>query len=160
MIYLDRITDINLISARSYGIQIEIESLCDRLAEMDRGERWPRWSAAMQSTLEQDEATLRDVVVHAWPMPCDPVVLALRALAYAGLDCLDRVKRRVRDAAPGVHRPDRERQRGILRKIKVPSRLAAASMTTCSKRHWIGPEPGPFTAVALVITTAPASWCR
>jgi len=100
MISLECITDTNLISARSYGIEIEIESLCNGLEEMERHEGAPMSSAAVESMLREYEATLRDVVVHAWPLPSDPVVVALRERAKAGLACLHRVTRRARDSAP------------------------------------------------------------
>jgi len=94
MIPLERITTTNLISARSYGIEIEIESLCHGLEEIERGKGLPICSTAMESVLYAYEATLREVVVHAWPLPSDPVVVALRDRARAGLACLHRVTRR------------------------------------------------------------------
>ena len=100
MIPLERITTSNLISARSYGIEIEIESLCDELEEMEGREGLPISPAAMESMLYEYETTLRAVVVHAWPLPSDPVVVALRLRAHAGLACLHRVTRRVRGSTP------------------------------------------------------------
>lgn len=100
MIFLERITDANLISARSYGIEIEIEAMCDWLEEVDRRDDLPIWSEAMKSMLCKFEATLSDVVVHAWPVPADPVVVALCAWAHAALACLYRVKRRATQARP------------------------------------------------------------
>jgi len=94
MIPLERISTTNLISARSYGIEIEIESLCHGLEELERHTGPPIGAAAMESVLCACEATLREVVVHAWPLPSDPVVVALRDRAHAGLACLRRVTRR------------------------------------------------------------------
>lgn len=104
MISLERITDKNLISARSHGVEIEIESMCEWLEAMDRHEGLPIWSGAMESMLHSYQASLREVVMHAWPMPSDPVVVALCAWAHAGLECFNRLRCRVKDAAPVGHK--------------------------------------------------------
>lgn len=83
---LEWISDANLISALSHGVELDIESLCAMLEDSTRldacGDARPRISA---DALHEYETTLMKILVHAWPLPLDPVVMALRECAKTGL---------------------------------------------------------------------------
>jgi hypothetical protein len=67
---LHLISDRNLISARYHGIELDIEDAC--------------------AVLDPDAHTglLREILLHLWPEPDDPVVLDLLASARRALDRL------------------------------------------------------------------------
>ena len=96
MIPLEWISDANLISALSHGVELDIETLCATLKDGSRldvhGDARPHLSA---DALHEYETTLMKILVHAWPLPLDPVVMAIRECAKTGLDC-------VRDLSPAV----------------------------------------------------------
>jgi hypothetical protein len=82
---LYHIVDANLISARMYGIDLDVEDNCasfERYVEgSDKGTAGDGW----RSRLRQFEDIFLGVLLHAWPDPGDPVVGALLAQARAGL---------------------------------------------------------------------------
>lgn len=75
---LHLIEEANLISARSYGIELDLEELWRKVAgpnlESDRAAP----PEVFERRMHELDNRLRDVLVHAWPNPLDPVVLALR----------------------------------------------------------------------------------
>ena len=85
---LHLIEEANLISARSYGIALDLEGLWrESLAAMSVSE--PAAPPEVQEPrMRELDNRLRDVLVHAWPQPLDPVVLALRYEAESLRDAL------------------------------------------------------------------------
>jgi hypothetical protein len=84
---LYHIVDANLISARLYGIDLDVEGNCASFERYVEG-RMPDKAAAgdwWRSRLRQFEDTFLGVLLHAWPDPRDPVVTALLAQARIGL---------------------------------------------------------------------------
>jgi hypothetical protein len=84
---LHHIVDANLISARLYGIDLDVEgsrASFERYVEgrlLDKGAAGDGWRAR----LRQFEDTFLGVLLHAWPDPRDPVVTALLDQARTGL---------------------------------------------------------------------------
>lgn len=90
MTALHCITDANLISARCHGIELDLDGPCEQLACRVRGGGRTRWNAAdEQRELFRQERMFRAIILHAWPEPHDPVVVALRAQARLGLAHVD-----------------------------------------------------------------------
>jgi hypothetical protein len=84
---LYHIVDANLISARLYGIDLDVEGSCASF-ERDVEGRMPDKGAAgepWRAKLRQFEDTFLGVLLHAWPDPRDPVVTALLEQARIGL---------------------------------------------------------------------------
>lgn len=89
MIPLDWISDTNLISALTHGVELDIETPCALLHDIARLDVQAGARAAMSAdALREYEARFMKVVVHAWPLPLDPVVIAIRDCAKAGLACV------------------------------------------------------------------------
>lgn len=89
MIPLDWISDTNLISALTNGVELDIETPCAVLHDIARlGAHGGAPAAISADALREYETTLLKVVVHAWPLPLDPVVIAIRDCAKAGLACV------------------------------------------------------------------------
>lgn len=84
---LHRITDANLISARCYGIALDAEEACERLASRLAREKRPL--LAELADLLRHEKIFRAIILHAWPEPRDPAVVELCAHARRGLAQLD-----------------------------------------------------------------------
>lgn len=84
MSLLHHISTTNLISARCYGIEIDIDDVCAMLMThrdgVDDGADFRRY-----------ETLLLAVLVHAWPLPDDPVVVALRNSAKRALKAIDKL---------------------------------------------------------------------
>ncbi|MBQ5964623.1 hypothetical protein [Massilia sp. ZL223] len=101
MIALHRITDANLISARCYGIELDLDGPCEQLASRVRRGSRMAWNAAdEQRELFRQERMFRAIILHAWPEPDDPVVLELRAQARLGLAHVDLLTGRRRSWHP------------------------------------------------------------
>ncbi|MBQ5948435.1 hypothetical protein [Massilia sp. ST3] len=84
---LHRITDANLISARCYGIELDVEGTCETLASRLGREKRPL--LAELADLLRHEKMFRAIVLHAWPDPRDPAVVELQAQARRGLAQVD-----------------------------------------------------------------------
>jgi hypothetical protein len=82
MIDLHHIHDLNLISARLHGIDLDVEQ---HGAELDR---LIGAGVGTREALSSIESALARVIVHDWPLPHDPVVCALRAAAAAMVERL------------------------------------------------------------------------
>lgn len=92
MIPLELISDANLISARQHGVELNVEAICAVLDEAIHAAVSDRQNcSASAAQLPDYERLLRDVIVHAWPAPSDPVVIALRDQAQKGLASLTRL---------------------------------------------------------------------
>jgi hypothetical protein len=75
MIDLHYLHDLNLISARLYDVELDVERLgadLERLAATGEGGR---------VALLAIENALAKIVIHDWPLPDDPVVRQLREAA-------------------------------------------------------------------------------
>ena len=70
---LHLIEEANLISARSYGIELDLEGLWRNASGATPGSA----PDLLEQRMRELDNRLRDVLVHAWPNPLDPVVLAL-----------------------------------------------------------------------------------
>ena len=71
---LHLIEEANLISARRHGVDLHLDAMCD--------------PAAGPAALQAADERLLAVLVHAWPNPADPVVVALRDEAECLRDLL------------------------------------------------------------------------
>lgn len=101
MTALHRITDANLISARCYGLELDLDGACDVLASRVRRGGRMRWNAAEeQRELFRQERMFRAIITHAWPEPGDPVVVELCAQARLGLAHVDMLTGRSRSWPP------------------------------------------------------------
>jgi hypothetical protein len=80
MIDLHHIHDLNLISARLHGIDLDVEQHGAALE--------PLIGAGTRGALSSIESELARVIVHDWPLPHDPVVRALRSAAAAMVERL------------------------------------------------------------------------
>lgn len=90
MAALHLITDENLISARCYGVELDIEEDCALLASWLEQKEMPVSQAAHQHAILLRQARVfRDILLHLWPQPEDPVVKELLASARRGLDHVD-----------------------------------------------------------------------
>jgi hypothetical protein len=91
---LHHIVDVNLISARLHGVELDLEDNlawfeeCIESMRTDRAAADKRFACA----LHQFEDTLLGVLLHAWPEPADPVVMALRKRARVGLAWLRQLR--------------------------------------------------------------------
>ncbi|MGJ7913886.1 hypothetical protein ACI48D_00210 [Massilia sp. LXY-6] len=94
MLVLYHIIDVNLISARMHGIELDLEAsrasfeCCVKEIKFDKAANRSR----CENLLRQFEDTFLGVLLHAWPEPADPVVEALRRLAQTCLAQLQQLK--------------------------------------------------------------------
>jgi hypothetical protein len=91
------IEETNLISARRHGVDLDLPSLWYTLLGTDgMAPPQPTTSTAIRYNLvsrtELLKNRLRSVIVHAWPRPRDPVVIALRGEAIEMMDALDKLR--------------------------------------------------------------------
>jgi hypothetical protein len=84
MIELTHIHDLNLISAKLHGVDLDVERCAAEL------ERLLGAGPATPDALGSLERAVAKVLVHDWPRPHDPVVRQLRLAAAA---MVDRVRR-------------------------------------------------------------------
>jgi hypothetical protein len=77
MIDLNYLHDLNLISARLYNLDLDLEQ---RRVEL---ERLLGGGEGGGIALQAIESALAKIIVHDWPQPDDPVVRQLRAQALA-----------------------------------------------------------------------------
>ena len=82
---LHLIDEANLISARRYGIELDLESLWRSALPGPDAVLAPGVPAACMRALDEQ---LFGVLAHAWPVPLDPVVIALRYQAEDMRDAL------------------------------------------------------------------------
>lgn len=79
------ISDKNLISARRYDIELDIEERCARLAagamQAQRGRREP----VLETDMQAQAQVFRAILLHLWPDPEDPVIAGLRTSARLAL---------------------------------------------------------------------------
>jgi hypothetical protein len=87
MIDLHYIHDLNLISARLHGVDLDIEQ---RGAELER--LLPRGDGARAALLSIENALAR-LILHDWPLPHDPVVCQLRTAAVLQVERMRRLGR-------------------------------------------------------------------
>jgi hypothetical protein len=94
---LHHIIDVNLISARLHGVELDLEGKfawfehCIESLRSDQAAAGKRFAGA----LHEFEETLLGVLLHAWPRPADPVVMSLRKRARAGLARLRQLRQTV-----------------------------------------------------------------
>lgn len=80
------ISNKNLISARRYGIELDIEDSCAALAARAMGAQQPGPADPVrEADLEAHARTFRAILLHLWPEPADPVVAGMRASARLAL---------------------------------------------------------------------------
>ena len=79
------ISDKNLISARHYGIELDIEDNCSALAARVVGTRTAP-PCPQEADMQRQAGMFREIVLHLWPEPSDPVVVRLRSSARQALD--------------------------------------------------------------------------
>ncbi|RZA36231.1 MAG: hypothetical protein EOP92_06385 [Lysobacteraceae bacterium] len=81
------ISDKNLISARHYGIELDIEDSCTLLAAtvVGAGMASPR-PCPQDPELQRLAGMFREILLHLWPEPGDPAVVNLRMSARLALD--------------------------------------------------------------------------
>jgi hypothetical protein len=83
------ISDKNLISARHYCIELDIEDSCTTLAEsVSQARTAPMRLCSQEAELQRQAAMFWEIVLHLWPEPSDPVVVHLRTSARLALDHL------------------------------------------------------------------------
>lgn len=84
------ISDKNLISARRYGIELDIEEHCARLAASAMQPRQAcRCESFRDADMQAHARNCREILLHLWPEPDDPVVVGLRASARLALAHLE-----------------------------------------------------------------------
>ena len=92
------IDEANLISARRHGVDLDLPGLWYTLLGPDGPPR-PKTGTAIRydlvSRTELLKNRLRSVIVHAWPRPIDPVVVALRREAIEMMDELEKLRERI-----------------------------------------------------------------
>lgn len=88
---LHLLDEANLISARRCGIELELDGLWRMLADDTQTGLAPDTPRERMRMLDE---RLRKVLVHAWPVPRDPVVIALRYQAEEMRDALHAQRRR------------------------------------------------------------------
>lgn len=92
------IEEANLISARRHGIDLDLPEVWYTLLGTD-AKALPQPDATVRydlvSRTELLKNRLRSVIVHAWPRPQDPVVVALRGEALEMMEALDRLRERI-----------------------------------------------------------------
>jgi hypothetical protein len=89
------IEEANLVSARRHGVDLDLPTLWYALLGTDalapaRPDRSSRYDLVSRTELLKNR--LRAVIVHAWPGPHDPVVVALREEAMEMMEALDRLR--------------------------------------------------------------------
>ena len=75
---LHLIEETNLISARSYEIALDLEGLWRDMVGATHASGLAAAPDVLERRMRELDNRLREVLVHAWPNPLDPVVLALR----------------------------------------------------------------------------------
>lgn len=114
---LHLIDDANLISARRYGIELDLEGM------------WQAWRLSMHEASPAQarershalDTRLIDVLAHAWPNPRDPVVIALcyqademrDTLAAYGRQAAEEKFRDVEHGNGAAEIPDRHHQEAV-----------------------------------------------
>lgn len=78
------ISDKNLISARHYGIELDIEDSCASLAARVLRAR-TACPCPQDPEIQRQAGIFREIVLHLWPEPGDPVVVQLRSSARLAL---------------------------------------------------------------------------
>ena len=87
---LHLITDENLISARCYGVEFDIEEACTLLAAWIELEEMLFFQLKhLDAILLRQTKLFRGILLHLWPRPEDPVVIELLASTRQGLDHID-----------------------------------------------------------------------
>lgn len=89
------IDEANLISARRHGVDLDLPDLWYMLLGVDGPVQTKTEAAArhdLSSRTELLKNRLRSVIVHAWPRPVDPVVVALRREAIEMMDELETLR--------------------------------------------------------------------
>ena len=90
MTALHFITDENLISARSYGVELDIEEACATLASwIELDEKLFSQTIHLDAILSRHAKVFREILLHLWPQPEDPVVMELLASTRLGLDHIE-----------------------------------------------------------------------
>jgi hypothetical protein len=92
---ISSIDEANLISARRHGVDLDLPALWYALLGTDAPARPQNETAARYDLVSRTEVLknrLRSVIVHAWPRPIDPVVLALRREAIEMMDELEKLR--------------------------------------------------------------------
>jgi hypothetical protein len=87
---LHLLDEANLISARRGGIELDLESLWRTVVAATEAAPAP---GASRERLRALDDRLLDVLTHAWPVPRDPVVIALRYQADHMRDALHAMAR-------------------------------------------------------------------
>jgi len=92
------IDEANLISARRHGIDLDLPALWYALlGTYDRAPPLPdkafRYELLSRTTSLKNR--LRSVIVHSWPRPHDPIVVALRSEAIEMVDELERLREQI-----------------------------------------------------------------
>ena len=95
-IQLHLIEEANLISARRHGIDLDLPGVWARSLKSEAAASWlpaeqARHELADRVSLLRNR--LRAVIVHAWPLPQDAVVVALRQEASGMMAELDRLSK-------------------------------------------------------------------
>ena len=112
---LHLIDEANLISARCHGIELDLEG------------RWRAWSAVkrepeavprstcLHERMRDLDKPLLDVLLHAWPLPKDPVVIALQHEAECMRNALHAEWHRIGKAESAAHgcKPGQDEFRGV-----------------------------------------------
>ena len=90
MTALHLITDENLISARSYGVELDIEEACATLASwMELDDKLFFQTSDLDAILLCHARMFREILLHLWPQAEDPVVMELLASTRLGLDHIE-----------------------------------------------------------------------
>jgi hypothetical protein len=92
------IEEANLISARRHGVDLDLPNLWYMLLGVGGPVQPKTETAARYDLLSRTELLknrLRSVIVHAWPRPIDPVVVALRREAIEMMDELEKLRERI-----------------------------------------------------------------
>jgi hypothetical protein len=92
------IEEANLVSARRHGVDLDLPTLWYTLLGSDGKPPpvpLPSVHYDLVSRTELLKNRLRSVIVHAWPRPHDPVVMALRQEAVEMVHELDKLRARI-----------------------------------------------------------------
>lgn len=81
------ISDKNLISARHYGIELDIEDSCATLAArvVQARSAFP-CLCPQEAEMQRQAGMFREILLHLWPEPGDPVVVQLLGSARLALE--------------------------------------------------------------------------
>lgn len=79
------IRDNNLISARRYGIELDIEESCASLAARAMQVQGVRSEPVLEPDMQAVAQGFRAILLHLWPEPDDPVIIGLRTSARLAL---------------------------------------------------------------------------